>query len=86
VNPITIPQQKTLKKCHIRVPDLDHPISAISYGGSFYSYFKFYSTLESAQRGAERLMVRGDIVVLTQVSRGLVLWVFEPDARPTSLS
>jgi hypothetical protein len=56
-------------------------VSAIQYQDRFYSYLKFYPTVEPAQRAAKRLIVKGEAVILTQIPKGLILWVFEPDAQ-----
>lgn len=73
--------QKEMQCCHVIVPDTAKPVSAILFQGQFYSYVKFYAALEAAQRGAERLLGRGDAVVLTHVPKGFVLWALEPDAQ-----
>ncbi|NJP09444.1 MAG: hypothetical protein HC866_08115 [Leptolyngbyaceae cyanobacterium RU_5_1] len=76
--------RKAVRYCHIVLPDLPKPVSAILYGGKLYSYVRLYPTLASAQRATERLMVRGNTVVLTEVRKGLIVWVFESDAQPVS--
>ncbi|QZZ19655.1 hypothetical protein J5X98_20320 [Leptothermofonsia sichuanensis E412] len=73
---------KSVKTCHILLPGVAKPVGAIAYNNQFYSYVRFYPTLESAQQGAARMANRGNRVVLTFVPKGLVLWVFEPDAQP----
>ncbi|MDX2241705.1 MAG: hypothetical protein NW224_13555 [Leptolyngbyaceae cyanobacterium bins.302] len=78
---IPILNGKAVKSCHIVVPDLPKPVGAIAYEGRFYSYFRCYEDTASVQRVATRLIARGDQVLLTQVRRGLVLWVFEPEAQ-----
>lgn len=78
---IPILNRKSVINCHIMVPDLPKPVGAIAYGGKFYSYFRCYPDVESVQRAAARLIARGDLILLTQVRKGLVLWVFEPDAQ-----
>lgn len=78
---IPILPSQAVKKCHIVVPDLAKPVGAIAYEGKFYSYFRCYEDLTSARRTAARLLARGDLFLLTQVRRGLILWVFEPDAK-----
>lgn len=78
--PAILPRS-AFKPCHIRVPDMDRPMGAIAYNNHLYSYVRFYPTLEAAQRGADRLLQRGNRIVLTQVPKGLVLWVLEPDAH-----
>ncbi|MBW4518324.1 MAG: hypothetical protein KME16_01140 [Scytolyngbya sp. HA4215-MV1] len=74
-------RQKVVKRCHIWLPDTPRPVSAVFYSGQFYGYVKFFPTLESAKKGAGRLVERGNKVILTQASKGLVLWVLEQDAR-----
>jgi hypothetical protein len=72
---------KSAQSCHITVPDLPKPVGAIAHVGKYYSYFRCYDHVASVQRVAARLITRGDLVVLTQVRKGLILWVFEPDAK-----
>lgn len=79
--PLPILHGKLVKSCHIRVPDLPKPVGAIAHEGKFYSYFRCYQDVASAQRAATRLVARGDLILLTQVRRGLILWVFEPEAQ-----
>jgi len=73
--------RNSVRTCHITLPDTPKPIGAIAYNSQLYSYVKFYSTLEAAQRAFERMENHGHTVVLTQVPKGLVLWVLEPDAQ-----
>lgn len=77
---------KQTKNCHITLPDLPKPVSAILYDGKLYSYVRFYSNPESAKRACERLAEKGNLIALTQVRKGLILWVFEPDAQLASSS
>ena len=74
-------EQRNLQCCHVCLPDTSKPTSAIAYDGHFYCYVRFFSTLEAAQRGMERLQTRGNQVILTKVLKGFVLWVLEPDAQ-----
>ncbi len=78
---IPILQGKSVKNCHITAPDLPKPVAAIFYEGKLYSYFRRYDDVDAVQRAATRLIARGDLVLLTRVRRGLVLWVFEPEAE-----
>lgn len=73
--------RKDVSTCHIVLPDDPKPVSAIQYRNRFYSYLRFYPTIESGQRAAQRLMIKGEAVVLTPIPKGLILWVFEPDAQ-----
>lgn len=70
-----------VRTCHITLPDTPKPVAGILFKKQLYSYVRFYPTLETAQRGYERLLQRGNLAVLTRISKGLVLWVCEPDAR-----
>ncbi len=74
-------ERSSFRGCHIRLPDTPKPLSAIIYKGNYYSYVRCFPDLDSAQRGAGRMIERGNIVVLTQTGKGLVLWVFEADAQ-----
>jgi hypothetical protein len=74
-------EQKAVKRCHIYLPDTPKPVSAILYKGQFYSYVKFFPSSEAAQRAAERLILRGNPVILTRIAKGLVLWVLELEAQ-----
>ena len=78
---IPILHGKSVKSCHITAPDLPKPMGAILYEGKYYSYFRYYDDVEAVQRAATRLIARGDRVLLTRVRKGLVLWVFEPEAQ-----
>ncbi len=76
--------RNSFKGCHIILPDVPEPVSAIFYDGKFYSYVRLYPSLEEAQRGLERSLALGNAAVLTQVRKGLILWVLESDARLAS--
>ena len=78
---VPVLNHSTVKKCHIIVPDLPKPVGAIAHEGEFYSYFRAYEDVASVQRVAAKLIRRGDKVLLTQVRKGLILWVLEPDAQ-----
>lgn len=82
LNPaIPVINGKSVRNCHILLPDYPKPVGAILFGGKLYSYVRFYPSMDAAQRAAERSMSHGNLVVLTQVQKGLILWVFEPDAQ-----
>lgn len=80
-HPIPVLDGKTVKNCHVTLPDVPKPTSAIWYANRFYGFVRAYTDIAAAQRAAERLIKRGNPVVLTRVRRGLILWVFEPDAQ-----
>ncbi len=78
--PTPIFVQKLVERCHVVLPGVSSPVSAIAYENTYYAFVKFFKTVDAAQRGATRLRQKGNKVLLTRVPKGLVLWVFEPDA------
>jgi hypothetical protein len=84
--PAPIFPQRLVDRCHVILPDMVQPIGAIVFEGQYYAYVKFFSTVESAQRAAERLMEKGNAVIITRIPKGLVLWVHEPEAEPATKS
>lgn len=80
--PTPIFSQKLVDRCHILLPDTSKPTSAIHYEGRYYAYVKFFSTVEIARQKAVLIAQRGNLVLLTRIPKGLVLWVHEPDAQP----
>ncbi|MFM7424211.1 MAG: hypothetical protein ACKO7W_04320 [Elainella sp.] len=84
LEPTPIFSQKLVDRCHILLPDTPRPTSAIFYEGRYYSYVKYFSTVETARQKAEMMTRRGNQVLLTRVPKGLVLWVYEPDALPAT--
>jgi hypothetical protein len=80
--PTPIFSQKLMDRCHIILPDTPEPTSAVQYEGKYYAYVKFFPTVEIARQKAELMTKRGNMVLLTRVPKGIVLWVQEPDARP----
>jgi hypothetical protein len=81
MEPTPVFLQKLVKRCHIVLPDVPTPIGAILHEGKLYAYVKFFPNIEAAQRGAQRLIEKGNLVILTRVAKGLVLWVYEPEAK-----
>lgn len=79
--PLVLAQQ-SVRRCHVHLPGMPKPTSAIAYNGQYYAYVRFFPTLEGAKRPLERLQARGNAVILTKVPKGFVLWVWEPDAQP----
>ncbi|MEB3233044.1 MAG: hypothetical protein VKJ64_18715 [Leptolyngbyaceae bacterium] len=77
---LILPMQE-VKRCHVQVPDMPKPIGAVSYNGCYYSYVMAYAEEDAAHRGAQRLIQKGNEVLLTTTPRRLILWVQEPDAQ-----
>ena len=73
--------RNSVKTCHIVLPDTPKPIGAIAYDNKLYSFVKAYPIQAVAERAVDRLIQHGNQVVLTETPKGLVLWVFEPDAK-----
>ncbi len=69
------------RPCHIRVPDLDHRLSAIAVEGQYYSFFKVVKDRAQALEVAARLARRGDQTTITSTVKGEVVWVLEPEAE-----
>jgi hypothetical protein len=78
--PVLSPKQ--VKRCHIVLPDDPKPTGAIIYGNRYYAYVRAFPSQDAAERGAQRLLAKGNQVVLTTTHKGLVLWVLEPEAQP----
>ncbi|NEQ96555.1 MAG: hypothetical protein F6K30_07505 [Cyanothece sp. SIO2G6] len=72
---------REVKRCHVSVPDLPKPIAAVVHNDKYYSYLMAYADKAAAQRGAQRLLKKGDQVLLTTTPRRLILWVHEPEAQ-----
>lgn len=82
MEPTPIFSQKLVDRCHILLPDTPTPTSAIYYEGRYFSYVRFFPSVDIARQKADLLMQRGNAVLLTRIPKGLVLWVYEPDAQP----
>lgn len=82
MEPTPIFAQKLVDRCHISIPDTPKPMSAVFYEGHYYSYVRFFPSVEIARQKAGLMTQRGNSVILTRVPKGLVLWVLEPDAKP----
>lgn len=67
--------------CHIRVPDLEHRLPAISVDGKYYSLFRVVKDRKQALEITARLARRKDESVITKTARGDVIWVLEPEAQ-----
>lgn len=67
--------------CHIKVPDLDKRLAAISFDGKYYSLFKSVDDGQQAVQLVRRLNYRGDAAVITKTAKGYGIWILEPDAQ-----
>ncbi len=67
--------------CHIRVPDVDHRLSAVYVDNQFYSFLKVVPEARKALEVVARLGKRDHTAALTQTRRGYAVWAQEPQAR-----
>jgi hypothetical protein len=81
LEPTPIFSQKAVERCHVVLPSMLEPVSAIHYEGQYYIYVKFFPTADIAQQKAGLMRQRGNSVLLTRIPKGLVLWVLEVDAK-----
>lgn len=68
------------KRCRIRVPDLPEPLPAIQVDDKYYSLLKVVPDRQKALTIAERLIDRGDAIVIVKTPKGDAIWVWESDA------
>ena len=68
------------RRCQIWVPDLTDHLAAINVGDKYYSLLKVVPDEQKAVEIAERLVLRGDNVVLTSTPKGIAIWVWEAKA------
>lgn len=71
--------------CHIKVSDTLQQLPAVVVEGACYSFFKVEFDEQHALNVAAKLSLAGDRVIVTQAPKCFVIWVFEPDAKPTRL-
>ncbi|WP_198013423.1 hypothetical protein [Thalassoporum mexicanum] len=69
------------QSCHINTPDLDQPLAAIEFDQNFYSFFQTISSSAKALSMAAKLISRGDRLVVTNLSKGYGIWIYEPKAK-----
>lgn len=67
--------------CHIRVPDINHRLSAIYVDNQFYSFFKVIPDARKALEVITRLGKRDNAAAITPTRRGYAIWAHEEEAR-----
>jgi hypothetical protein len=67
--------------CFVDLPGEDKPVAAIEVIGKYYSYARFATTEEKAFETTMRLLDKHRLSLITQVPKGYVVWMFEPDAQ-----
>lgn len=66
--------------CHVRVPDIDHRLSAIYVDNQFYSFLKIVPEAHKALNVVARLGKRDYTAAITQTRQGYAVWAHEPAA------
>lgn len=66
--------------CHVRVPDVDHRLSAIYVDNQFYSFLKIVPEAHKALNVVARLGKRDYTAAITQTRQGYAVWAHEPAA------
>lgn len=79
-NYLVLKSPSEYRRCQIWVPDLTDPLAAINVGDKYYSLLKVVPDEQKAVELAERLVKRGDNVVLTATAKGYAIWVWEAQA------
>jgi hypothetical protein len=66
--------------CHVRVPDIDHRLSAIYVDNQFYSFLKIVPEAHKALNVVARLGKRDYTAAITETRQGYAVWAHEPAA------
>ncbi len=67
--------------CQIQVPDLDKPLTGITYRGNLYSLLRIVRDEKQAQDLSQRLYKKGNHCLISSSPYGYSVWVLEPDGR-----
>ena len=78
----TLSDRSQYRPCRVTVPDLERPIAAIKFQERYYSLFRVVADSQRADILAQRLVERGDAVILTATAKGSAIWVEEANASP----
>ncbi len=70
------------RHCHIVVPDVEGKLPSIELDQQYFYFFRAFEDLQRALSLAAKLTKQGDRVVITNIPKGIALWVLEPDAQP----
>ena len=69
--------------CQIQVPDLDKPLTGISYHGKLYSLLRIVRDEKQARELSQRLHKKGNRCLISSSAYGYSVWVLEPDGKAT---
>ena len=67
--------------CQIQVPDLDKPLTGISYHEKLYSLLRIVRDEKQARELSQRLHKKGNRCLISSSAYGYSVWVLEPDGR-----
>lgn len=73
--------ERAYQSCKIQVPDLDKPLTGITYNQQFYSLLRIVRDEAQATELAEKLERKGNKALITASAYGYSVWVLEPEAR-----
>jgi hypothetical protein len=81
-NPVEVlTSDRDYNPCQIQVPDLDKPLTGITYRGSLYSLLRIVRDEKQAQDLSQRLYKKGNRCLISSSPYGYSVWVLEPDGR-----
>ncbi len=73
--------ERDYQTCKIQVPDLDKPLTGITYDRQFYSLLRIVRDESQATELAEKLERKGTKALITSSAYGHSVWVLEPEGR-----
>ncbi len=78
---LVITEADAYEPCHITVPDMAKPLSAISYRGHYYSVFKQEGDASKLIEIAAKLTQRGDDILIAMAPSTYILALLEPNGK-----
>jgi hypothetical protein len=73
--------ERDYQSCKIQVPDLDKPLTGITYNQQFYSLLRIVRDESQAAELSEKLERKGNKALITVSAYGYSVWVLEPEGR-----
>ncbi len=73
--------ERDYQSCKIQVPDLDKPLTGITYNQQFYSLLRIVRDEAQATELSEKLERKGNQALITASAYGYSVWVLEPEGR-----
>ncbi|MBD2102470.1 hypothetical protein [Leptolyngbya sp. FACHB-261] len=81
LDPLTVQPLRALQRCRIRVVDQEQALPGVRWQGKLYSFLKHFNDTARARSAAQRLIARGEQILLTSSPKGLTLWAQEEDGE-----